>query len=61
MTKLWTVAELSERLNVPPGWVYDRTRREGPELIPHIKLGRYIRFNPESQAFQRRMRSNSRN
>jgi len=32
--------------------VYDRTREHGPETIPHIKLGKYVRFNPESLDFK---------
>ncbi|HXG65488.1 MAG TPA: hypothetical protein VNO70_10285, partial [Blastocatellia bacterium] len=43
---------LADFLNVPVGWVYKRTRQNGPELIPHIKLGKYIRFDPESREFQ---------
>jgi excisionase family DNA binding protein len=38
---LLTVAELCERLNVQPSWVYERTRQDA---IPHLKVGRYIRF-----------------
>ena len=51
--KFWNVEELSEYLDVPAGWIYDRTRSNGPEVIPHVKLGKYIRFDPESEAFQR--------
>jgi hypothetical protein len=51
--RFWNVDELSEYLGVPMGWVYDRTQQRGPEIIPHIKLGKYIRFDPESEAFQR--------
>jgi hypothetical protein len=32
--------------------IYDRTRTNGPEIIPHMKFGKYVRFAPESQAFQ---------
>lgn len=51
-SKFWKPEELAEYLGVPIGWVYDRTQKSGPETIPHIKLGKYIRFNPESPAFQ---------
>ncbi len=44
MEELLTVKELAKLLKVRDSWVYDRTRRGGPELIPHIKIGRYIRF-----------------
>lgn len=44
---------MAQYLSVPVTWVYKRTRKEGPETIPHIKLGKYVRFDPESSAFQR--------
>ena len=50
--KLWSVENLAEFLGTPKTWIYDRTRENGPEVIPHIKLGKYVRFNPESPAFQ---------
>jgi excisionase family DNA binding protein len=40
---LMTVAETARVLHVPVSWVYERTRR-GNERIPHIKLGKYLRF-----------------
>jgi integrase len=50
--KLWDVYDLAAHLSVPVSWVYDRTRREGPDRIPHIKLGRYARFDPESPSLR---------
>jgi excisionase family DNA binding protein len=42
--KLLDVRELSEALNVPKTWVYDRTRiKEGG--IPLYKVGKYLRFD----------------
>jgi len=41
------VRELASRLGVPASFIYDRTRTDGPERIPHIKLGKYVRFDPE--------------
>jgi excisionase family DNA binding protein len=41
---LMTVAEIAAVLHVPTSWVYERTRRRGKERIPHIKLGKYLRF-----------------
>jgi excisionase family DNA binding protein len=55
--KFWSVEMLAEYLGVPKTWIYDRTRENGPEMIPHIKLGKYVRFNPESRAFQDWLRS----
>ena len=42
--ELITVQDLAKRLNVPVSWIYQRTRR-GQHRIPHIKLGKYVRFN----------------
>lgn len=42
--ELLTVSEVAAVLKVPLSWVYDRTRRRGYERIPHIKLGKYLRF-----------------
>ena len=50
--KFWSVSNLAEFLGVPKSWIYDRTRGKGPEVIPHMKFGKYVRFAPESQAFQ---------
>ena len=41
---LLTVADLAEMLRVPVSWVYEHVRRRGKERIPHIKLGKYLRF-----------------
>lgn len=42
--ELITVEELAKRLNVPVSWIYQRTRL-GPEAIPHVKMGKYVRFD----------------
>lgn len=42
--KLLTPKELAEILNVPVSWIYQRTRL-GKDAIPHIKVGKYVRFN----------------
>jgi hypothetical protein len=47
--RFWTPEDLANYLGVPVGWIYKRTRKNGPELIPHIKLGKYVRFDPESK------------
>ena len=43
-SELMDVAETARVLHVPVSWVYERTRRRGNERIPHIKLGKYLRF-----------------
>ncbi len=52
MKAFWDVEQLAEYLRVPKTWIYERTRRSGPELIPHLKLGKYLRFNPNSEEFR---------
>ena len=42
---LLTVREVAELLKVPVSWVYERTRRRGVEQLPHIKIGKYLRFH----------------
>lgn len=44
MQNLLSVDELSEALNVPRSWIYSRTRETGPEAIPRIRVGKYVRF-----------------
>ena len=40
---LITIEELATILNVPKSWIYQRTRL-GTQHFPHIKLGKYLRF-----------------
>ena len=42
--RLVTVQEMATILRVPKSWLYERTRRN---QIPYLKLGRYVRFEPE--------------
>ncbi|MBI4591455.1 MAG: helix-turn-helix domain-containing protein [Candidatus Rokubacteria bacterium] len=39
--ELLTLDEVAQLLKVPKSWIYERTRRK---LIPHVKLGKYLRF-----------------
>ena len=41
---LLTIDEMAEELKVPKSWLYSRTRETGPNAIPRIKVGKYIRF-----------------
>ena len=43
---LITVGELAKILNLPKSWIYQRTSM-GPEAIPHIKIGKYVRFDAQ--------------
>lgn len=42
--RLLTVREAADLLRVPVSWVYGRTRRKGEGQLPHLKLGKYLRF-----------------
>ena len=42
--KWLTVEELAKELNIPVTWIYQRTRL-GKEAIPHMRMGKYVRFN----------------
>ena len=57
--ELLTVAEVAKLLKVPVSWVYERTRRRGVERIPHLKLGKYLRFHAcEVREWLQRLREN---
>ena len=32
---------------VEASWIYERTRRGGKDTIPHVRVGKYIRFPEE--------------
>ncbi len=42
--RLLTVEQVAEMYQVPKSWVYGRTRKRGVEGLPHLKLGKYLRF-----------------
>ncbi len=46
--RLLTVDEVAQMLRVPRSWVYGRTRRRGLEQLPHLKVGKYLRFEEEA-------------
>jgi hypothetical protein len=41
---LLTADQVAEFLHVPVSWVYERTRKRGASRLPHLKLGKYLRF-----------------
>ena len=45
--RLLEAGEVAELLNVPVSWVREQTRRPDGEAIPHLRLGRYVRFERE--------------
>ena len=43
---LVTPHELAAILKVPVSWIYQRTRL-GSRAIPHVRVGKYVRFDRE--------------
>jgi excisionase family DNA binding protein len=56
-----TIDELAEILKVPKSWLYSKTRETGPDAIPRLKIGKYIRFRlPDVMAWlEKRNEKNS--
>lgn len=42
---LLTLEEVAALLKVPRSWIYAHTRRKSRLKLPHVKLGKYIRFS----------------
>jgi predicted DNA-binding transcriptional regulator AlpA len=45
-TQLLSVQDVARLLRVPVSWVYEHTRPRCAAPLPHIKLGKYLRFLP---------------
>ena len=41
---LLTVEEVAKLLRVPTSWVYEKSSARTQERLPHVKLGKYLRF-----------------
>lgn len=46
--ELLTVAEVAAILKVPLTWVYGATRGRNGNRLPHVRVGRYLRFEIEA-------------
>jgi excisionase family DNA binding protein len=44
LLELLTLEEIAAALRVSPSWVYERVRRRGGDKMPHLKVGKYLRF-----------------
>ena len=44
LDELLTVEEVAFLLKVPKSWIYEHTRESVGQRLPHIKLGKYLRF-----------------
>lgn len=42
-----TIQEAADLLRVPVSWLYERTRTNS---VPHVKLGKYLRFDSDELA-----------
>jgi excisionase family DNA binding protein len=59
LDELLTVEEVASLLKVPKSWIYAHTRKRHVERLPHVKVGKYLRFfECEVREF---LRSKSRN
>jgi hypothetical protein len=38
---------LAEILGVPPSWIYAHSRLKGPDTIPCLRVGKYLKFEFE--------------
>ncbi len=47
MNDFLTIDELAEKLRVPKSWIYGQTRRKGPDCIPCVRVGKYLRFREQ--------------
>ena len=49
MDEILTPDQVAKRLQVKPSWVYEQTRERTSvrdmDPLPHIKMGRYLRFD----------------
>ncbi|OPY07524.1 MAG: Helix-turn-helix domain protein [Syntrophaceae bacterium PtaB.Bin095] len=46
--ELLTVEEMAAKLKVKKSWLYLRTMRTGADAIPRVRVGKYVRFNPDA-------------
>lgn len=49
--------ELARRWDVPVSWIRDQVRKRAEDPLPHVNLGKYVRFlwgSPELQAWVER-------
>ena len=52
--------ELAKRWGVPETWVRDHVRRRSKDRIPHVRFGKYVRFewaSPDLKAWLEHHRS----
>jgi excisionase family DNA binding protein len=47
MSELLTIDEMADRLKVHKSWLYQFTRLKDEDTIPHLKVGKYLRFEED--------------
>ena len=45
--RLRSPEEMANILNVKTSWIYRQTMKHGPGTMPRIKMGKYLRFEPD--------------
>jgi excisionase family DNA binding protein len=54
---LLTAEQVASIFQVPKSWVYKHARKRAHERLPHVKLGKYVRFREsEIKIFLERLR-----
>lgn len=48
LDELWTADEVCQKLKVKKSYLYAPARRKGPDPIPCVKIGKYLRFIPSA-------------
>ena len=47
---LLSVHEAARLLNVTASWLYEHIRPDAHDRVPHVKLGKYVRFHRDDLA-----------
>jgi hypothetical protein len=47
LNQLLTAQQVAARPGVPVSFIYDRTCRSSADPIPRLKIGKYVRFDPD--------------
>jgi hypothetical protein len=58
--ELIDATELAKRWSLPESWVREQTRARATDPLPHVRFGKYVRFqwrSPELESWLNRRRS----
>jgi len=59
--RFMNVDGLAQYLGMQSSWIYDRTGPSSRDRIPHFKMGKYLKFDIQSEAFQAWLNRNFKN